>query len=300
MAVEFQQPFLLIPLALSFLSIRLTLNICLITLFSHKLFRSRGKRRLIMKLIKLALLMLISGSYVEPSYAEDLMLAKVCPVLMQEQQIGILTLSIPWYHNGRENASYIAADNATGIGVEIHYFNNHRGVKFKEQGICDRFGLLQVRETNALLDKNELSIQLDIPDFFDSPFYDHPPLEHGRGMHLTPKDSHDKPWPGPGQVQRASTVAIYDTPYISDSYGIEGEHIRVSFETCLVCEKDLQSDRLLSCENWGYQRDYMGGMTGWSEPEVLNNRCTDQPSANFVSALEYRVQEHYPYWFSWR
>lgn len=244
------------------------------------------------------LFMLLLCVYIPVLSAQELILSKVCPVTMDNQQIGILALSMPWYHSGRDNASYTASDNATGIGIEIHYFNNQSGIIATEQGRCDRFRLLQVRKTNALLDPGEAEIQVDVPNNLDAPFYDQYPLEHGRGIHFTPKDSKDKPWSG--QVQRISTVALYDTPYISDAYGVEGEDIRVNFETCLVCQSDLQADKLLSCAHWGYQRDYMGGMTGWTEPEVLSNSCAEQPSSQFLTALESDTDHDYFYWFNWR
>lgn len=230
--------------------------------------------------------------------ADELVLSKVCPVMLKQQQIGIIALSIPWFHNGRENASYNARDNATGVGLEIHYFNNKQGVTLQTNGHCERYRLLQVRESNAILNPGEQSIQIDVPDTFITPFYDQAPLEFGRGTHLTPSDSADKPWQG--QIVRSSTVSLYDTPYISDAYGKEGEDIIVKFETCIVCQNENSVDTLLSCAHWGYQREYMGGMTGWTEPEVLESTCSEQPSQQFLTALEQDTQHDYFYWFSWR
>ncbi len=230
--------------------------------------------------------------------ADELVLSKVCPVMFESQQIGILTLSIPWFHNGREQASYTALDDATGIGIEIHYFNNKLGVEQQQLGFCQHYRLLQVRESNAILNSDESQIQIDVPSIFSEPFYDNAPLEFGRGTHLTPIDANDKPWQG--RVVRSSTVALYDTPYISDAYGVEGQDIVVNFETCLVCQNDNDIDYLLSCARWGYVREYMGGMTGWSEPEVLPSTCQIKPSPQFVNTLEQDTKHDYLYWFSWR
>lgn len=247
----------------------------------------------LMKLLTFLLL-----AYIPLLQAQDLLLSKVCPVTFEQRKIGILALSMPWYHSGRDNASYIASDNATGIGIEIHYFNNASGQVLKEHGRCDAFRLLQVRETNSLLDAGESKVQVDAPSHLANPFYDQYPLEYGRGTHLTPQDSRDKPWSG--QLQRASTVALYDTPYISDAYGIDGKDINVRFETCLVCQREQQADLLLSCAHWGYQREYMGGMTGWAEPEVLTNSCAAKPSEQFVTVLAADTKHDYYYWFDWR
>lgn len=230
--------------------------------------------------------------------AEDLLVGKVCPVIADQQKIGIIALSIPWFHNGREDASYTALDDATGVGIEIHYFNNQDGQLKQKEGVCERYRLLQVRETNAILDPGEQAIQIDVPNTFIHPFYDKAPLEFGRGTHLTPIDSADKPWNG--QIVRSATVSLYDTPYISDAYGKEGEDIIVKFETCLVCQNENSVDKLLSCAHWGYVREYMGGMTGWSEPEVLDNKCTEKPTEQFLTALEQDTHHDYFYWFSWR
>lgn len=250
-----------------------------------------------MKMFKLLLFVSINlfHSYL---LAEDLLVAKVCPVVAGNQHIGIIALSIPWFHNGREDASYTALDDATGVGIEIHYFNNTLGEQKQTDGDCDRYRLLQVRETNAILDLGEKAIQIDVPDSFDSPFYDQPPLEYGRGTHFTPKDSEDKPWHG--QIARSATVSLYDTPYISDAYGKDGEDIVVKFETCLVCQSDNKVDQLLSCAQWGYTREFMGGMTGWSEPEVLDNKCSVKPTEQFLTALEQDTAHDYYYWFNWR
>lgn len=231
--------------------------------------------------------------------AEELLLKKTCPVTYQNSAIGILTFSQPWYHNAREHASYTSFDNATGVGVEIHFFNNAQGaIKHKNLARCDRYRLLQVRTSNLKLSQDESAIQIDVPEQFNEPFYDYPPLEHGNGMHLTPLDVQDKPWQQ--RTMRASTVALYDTPYASDNYGEEGKPIKVLFETCVVCQRESQHDTLLSCGQWGYQRDYMGGYVGWSEPEFLGPDCLNQPSESFNTTLEQQDHFDYRYWLDWR
>lgn len=99
---------------------------------------------------------------------------------------------------------------------------------------------------------------------------------------------------------RASTVAIYDTPYVSDGYGIEGEDIKVKFETCVVCQRDQGYDLLLSCSTWGFTREYMGGMTGWTEPEFIPVQCAAWPSEQYQFALDNSDRLQYQYWLDWR
>lgn len=238
-------------------------------------------------------------SFCNASLAQDLILNKACPVTYNNSAIGILTFSQPWYHNARMQASYTSFDNATGVGVEIHFFSNSQG-EIKETNLaqCDRYRLLQIRSSNLKLNPDESAIQIDVPEQFSEPFYDNPPLEHGSGMHLTPVDVDDKPWQT--RTMRASTVALYDTPYASDHYGRDGKPIKVEFETCVVCQRDNQFDTLLSCGQWGYQRDYMGGYVGWSEPEFIGPRCLNQASASFKTTLEQQNQFEYRYWLDWR
>ena len=77
-----------------------------------------------MKLIYIILSLLFSAV----SYSDSLQVGKICQVKNdRDQDLGLLVISEFWFHSGRENASYIAADNATGIGVEIHFFNNQFG-----------------------------------------------------------------------------------------------------------------------------------------------------------------------------
>ncbi|GLS90084.1 hypothetical protein GCM10007916_11510 [Psychromonas marina] len=232
--------------------------------------------------------------------AEVLQVSKVCPVTQSDNQpLGLLVLSEFWFHSGRSNASYIANDDATGIGVEIHFFSNDNGQLDKSNfAQCDQYRILQVRKTNSLLNQGELPVQIDIPPFFEQPFYDNRPLEHGYNTHFTPIDSSDKPWLT--QTSRASTLAIYDTPYVSDAYGLDGEDIRVEFETCVVCQRQLGFDQLLSCATWGYQRDYLDEETGWTEPEVIAPQCLSQASELFKDTLEGNLVVEYRYWLDWR
>ncbi|MDX1397084.1 MAG: hypothetical protein R3204_01005 [Oceanospirillum sp.] len=250
-------------------------------------------------LILSLLLMIISG----PLNAETLTVGKACPVTFAEQDdarpVGLLVFSRPWFHSSRSNARYIAGDNATGIGLEIHFFANRNGHPQQfNQPKCDRYRLLQIRKTTARLFEGEKPVQIDIPAESSTPFYDNPPMEHGYGTHRTPVDDLDKPWSG--RPVRASTVAIYDTPYVSDSYGIDGQHIRTEFETCVVCERDTAYDSLLSCGTWGYQRDYLNEETGWTEPELLPTECLNKPSQRFTNTLESSNQVAYHYWLEWR
>lgn len=235
----------------------------------------------------------------DDSDTQELWVAKACPVSYQNEAIGILVFSKEWYHNGRQNASYQAFDNATGVGVEIHFFNNRRGaLKQQNRAQCDRYRLLQVRNANLRIDDGSQPIQIDVPSQFAEPFYDNYPLEHGYGTHLSPADVSDKPWPI--SPVRASTVALYDTPYASDHFGIEGQPISVMFETCVVCQRDNQYDSLLACGSWGYQRDYMGGYVGWSEPEYIGPQCLEQPSQAFKDTLDHQENFDYRYWLHWR
>ncbi|MFW1678532.1 hypothetical protein ACFVYJ_12235 [Pontibacter sp. JAM-7] len=231
----------------------------------------------------------------------ELLVGKVCPVQFQQQSLGILVFSQPWYHSSRQGAAYIASDNATGVGLEIHLFASAQGtVVGRNLAVCDRYRLLQVRNTNttARLFPGERALQVDVPPGADNPFYDTAPLEHGYGMHLTPEDDADKPWQG--RQQRASTVAIYDTPYISDSYGVEGKDIQATFETCAVCQRQDDFDLVLACGEWGYMREYMGGMTGWAEPEFIGVSCRSQPSKSFRQALDSSHLIEYSFWEDWR
>lgn len=231
--------------------------------------------------------------------AEELLVGKVCPVSYEQENIGILVFSREWYHSSRDNASYIASDNATGVGLEIHLFANKTGhLTGDNTARCDQYRLLQVRSTTARLFDGESAVQIDVPDEFDNPFYDNAPLEYGYGMHLTPEDDRDKPWSG--RPTRASTVAIYDTPYVSDAYGVEGKNINVQFETCVVCEREDRYDTLLACGTWGYTRDYMGGSTGWTEPEFTGVQCNATPSTTFQQALIRSHRVEYAYWLNWR
>lgn len=233
------------------------------------------------------------------SYSEELLVGKVCPVIHGKLGLGILVFSREWYHDSRSEAGYIPGDNATGVGLEIHFFASDKGdIDQLNMASCNRYRMLQMRTTNARLLHGEKPTQIDVPDNFTSPFYDNSPLEHGYGVHLSPKDSSDKPWDT--RPVRASTVGIYDTPYVSDSYGIEGEDIAVSFETCVVCERDQQYDQLLSCGTWSYKRDYMGGMTGWAEPEFEGVQCQVKPSEHYKQVLNGSNRIEYSYWINWR
>ncbi|NQZ92094.1 MAG: hypothetical protein HRT97_07095 [Moritella sp.] len=234
----------------------------------------------------------------------ELLLNKVCPVSspmpsLTQASIGILAFSQHWYHDGGDNAAYQARDNATGVGIEIHFLANDNGfVKGRNVANCQRYRIIQLRQTNIKNLVNELPVQIDIPNTFSLPFYDNHTLEHGHGMHKTPKDNQDKPWAQ--SVMRASSVAIYDTPYVSDAYGTEGEDIRVTFETCVVCQREQGFDQLLSCGSWGFQRDYMGGMTGWAEPEFIPVQCSVKPSDQYLTTLDNAERIDYRYWLDWR
>ncbi|NRA53057.1 MAG: hypothetical protein HRU23_02830 [Gammaproteobacteria bacterium] len=244
--------------------------------------------------------------------AQELLPDKVCPVIFSKSDsftansltvksladkplesesnvLGILVISKAWFHNSGQLAGYIAKDDATGIGVEIHFFANNIGqVSGHNIAQCDRYRLLQVRAANIKRPNGEEPIQIDVPDNTDSPFYDNGLLEHGYGSHQTPVDSDDKPWVG--RPTRASTVAIYDTPFTGDSLGIDGLDIKVAFETCVVCQRDNAIDSILSCVNWGYQRDLLEPtgqqLTSWSEPDILERQCHVSASEIFSNALD--------------
>ncbi|WP_067867590.1 hypothetical protein [Neptuniibacter marinus] len=247
------------------------------------------------KVLPLILLSVLSHKL----WAGELKVGKVCPVTYQKESIGRLIFSKPWYHSSRSNAKYIPGDNATGIGLEIHLKNNFNG---KTDGLnladCDRYRLLQIRKTNAKLHQGERGIQIDIPNEAENPFYDNAPLEHGRGLHKTPKDDADKPWQG--RFFRDASVSIYDTPYVSDSYGVEGKDLEVDFETCAICERDQHYDLVLSCGTWGYKREYMGGMTGWAEPEFKGVQCSSSASQLFQTTINNSNRVEYSYWIHWR
>ncbi len=231
--------------------------------------------------------------------AQDLLVGKSCPVSYKKRQVGTLVFSREWYHSSRSDAHYTPGDNATGIGLEIHFFSNDVGdIRILNLPNCDRYRMLQIRKSNARMLPGEHLSQIDVPDQFTAPFYDHSPLEHGRGVHLTPDDTRDKPWSG--RPVRASTVSIYDTPYVSDAWGREGHNINISFETCVVCQRNHRYDELLSCGTWGYQRHYMGGMTGWAEPEFVPPKCLSTPSKGFQQTLNDSNRIEYSYWINWR
>lgn len=247
--------------------------------------------------IALSLSALLALSFHAPS--AELRVGKVCPVQFEKNQVGHLIFSKEWYHSSRSNAKYQASDNATGIGLEIHMFANTQG-HLQGQNIagCDKYRMVQIRTTNTKLMEGERPTQVDIPDDFETPFYDAAPLEYGYGVHLTPEDNQDKPWHG--RPTRASTVAIYDTPYASDGFGIEGQDIQVEFETCVVCGRESQYDSVLSCGSWGYKREFMGGMTGWAEPEFLGVTCSAEASDQFRETLDESPRMEYSYWLNWR
>ena len=231
--------------------------------------------------------------------SSELQVGKVCPVHYGQEQLGILVFSKEWYHVGRENAQYVASDNANGIGLEIHMFANTDGqLSGSNKAACDRYRLLQIRSTNAKLLPGELAHQIDVPDDLLYPFYDASPMEFGYGTHPTPADRRDKPWQG--QPMRAATVSMYDTPYISSRFGIEGQDIEVNFETCVVCGRNNRFDTVLSCGQWGYKREFLGGMSGWAEPDFIGVSCLDTPSARFQNTLNDSPRIDYNYWLDWR
>ena len=183
--------------------------------------------------------------------------------------------------------------------MEIHFFANAAGdTRFQNTANCNRYRLLQVRKTNTKLYRGERAVDIDVPGYLSEPFSDNAVLEHGVGTHLTPADDRDKIWQG--RVVRASTVALYDTPYVSDGFGVEGKDMQVEFETCVVCERDHSFDSLLSCGRWGYKREYMGGTTGWAEPELLPMQCLLEPSQQVKQTLDESNKVQYAYWLQWR
>lgn len=247
----------------------------------------------------LSLLFIVSPLIPARLTATELLVGKTCPVTFEDHPVGFLVFSREWYHNSRSGAAYIPGDNATGVGLEMHFFSNDAGdTHLLNLPDCDRYRMLQVRNSNTRLPPGEQASQIDVPDQFPDPFYDNAPLEYGRGVHLVPADDRDKPWQG--RPVRASTVSIYDTPYVSDAWGKEGKDINISFETCVVCERDQGYDALLSCGKWGYQRAYMGGMTGWAEPEFQPVQCQDKPSESFKATLDNSSRIEYSYWINWR
>lgn len=250
------------------------------------------------KLTKYCTYTLLSTCVLNAGFAQDLEVSRVCPVYHKQHSLGVLAFSNHWYHSGRTQASYIAADDATGVGIEIHWFNSELGVLDQaNKASCDRYRIIQSRSTNAKLFDNEQALQIDVPSDIETPFYDQVPMEFGRGTHHTPKDTQDKPWEQ--APVRASTLAVYDTPFISDAFGFEGEHITVTFETCLVCQRDSQYDTVLACGSWGYQRDFIDEMYGWAEPEFTPVSCTDTPKL-LMTAIENTHQLDYPFWLGWR
>lgn len=232
--------------------------------------------------------------------AEELYVGKACPVFYQQESVATLVFSREWYHTSREQAAYIPRDSANGIGIEIHLFATPVGdVRGQNIAECDRYRLLQVRSTNARLLPGEQAVQVDVPPGSASPFYDAGTLEHGYGTHYTPADIRDKPWQE--RPQRASTVSIYDTPFITSYLGIDGKDIHVGFETCAVCERDSGFDTLLSCGRWGFRREYLGGgMSAWAEPDFTGVQCQGTPSPQFQQALNRVSGIEYVYWLGWR
>ncbi|PKG40304.1 hypothetical protein [Psychromonas sp. Urea-02u-13] len=247
-------------------------------------------------IIRVLILFILSAS----TLANTLQVGKICAVVnANNNQLGLLVLSDFWFHSGRNNAAYTATDNATGIGVEIHFFSNQAGqLSHRNLGQCNKYRVLQVRKTNSQLNAGEHPIQVDIPAYFEQPFYDNSPLEFGYKTHKTPIDNSDKPWFS--RAVRASTIGIYDTPYVSDAYGIDGQDIRVEFETCIVCQRYQGFDQLLSCATWGYQRDYLNEETGWTEPDILTPQCLAHASEQFKNTLETSLIVDYQYWLDWR
>ncbi|WP_221074523.1 hypothetical protein [Agarivorans aestuarii] len=231
--------------------------------------------------------------------AEELWVGKVCPVTYQQQTLGVLVFSEAWYHSSRQQASYIPRDNATGVGLEIHLFANRLGeLDLANQAQCNQYRMLQIRTTNRRLLGDEQRAQIDAPSSFVEPFYDASPLEHGSGVHQTPADTSDKPWNEP--PSRASTLAIYDTPFVSDALGKEGQDIMVEFETCVVCQRDQGYDTILSCGRWGYSREYLDENTGWAEPEFHGTECLNSPSPHYQETVSLSERFPYSYWLDWR
>lgn len=238
------------------------------------------------------------GALSNPLLADELNVGKVCPVTQQQTVLGHLVLSTPWYHDGSGHAAYIARDNAIGVGIEIHFFSNKSGdVRHNNLAQCDQYRLLQVRFTNSKILPRQTKFAIDVPDSQPSPFYDDGLLEHGRGSHFTPVDNSDKPWLD--RHSRASTVGLYDTPYLSDWFGIPGKDINVEFETCVVCEKTTQRDSVLSCGRWGFSRDYVNEMDGWAEPQATPLQCMIQPTTRFINTVNDSHQFDYQNIIDW-
>jgi len=145
---------------------------------------------------------LISSNFLA---AADLIVGQTCPVTFKNEQIGSLILSKPWYHSSRSNAQYIANDNATGVGIEIHLKNNFSGqVEGLNLADCDRFRLLQIRRTTAKLLPGEKDIQIDVPDQFmkqvlGEEFYpqDTPPAESMPEIVWTDSEQEEEQQPTP-------------------------------------------------------------------------------------------------------
>ena len=233
-----------------------------------------------------------------PVQSNELVLAKVCPVKFAEQSLGILAFSQPWYHDGLQSAAYHARDNDIGVGLEIHFFANLKGeIKHKNLAQCDNYRIIQTRYTSAIIPGHQKSLQLDIPQSFDQPYYDSEPLEFGRGNHQTPTDNSDKPWTN--QTTRSSTVAIYDTPFVSDIFGVEGQDINVQFETCIVCQREQGYDQILGCGKWGFIREHTD-INEWAEPDFIPVQCQLAPSDDYAETLNSSIQVDYEYWLDWR
>lgn len=234
-----------------------------------------------------------------PASSQELYVEKSCPVLWNQQQVGILIFSQPWFHNSRSQAAYIPKDDATGIGVEIHFMANKIGhIPGNNAAKCQQYRFAQFRETNASLAINERARQMDIPPQFSKPFYDTLPLEFGRGTHTSPSDLSDKPWSN--IPTRAATVSMYDTPYVSDGYGQDGHNITVKFETCVVCQRESHHDDILSCGTWGFTREYIDEMSGWAEPEPHPFTCQATPTDAYLTTLDQHPYINYRYWLDWR
>ncbi|GGB15766.1 hypothetical protein [Agarivorans gilvus] len=251
--------------------------------------------------MRFGLWILLMSFWLGSAMADDaeLLVGKVCPVTYQQNTLGILVFSEAWYHSSRQQASYIPRDNATGIGLEIHWFANRNGeLELANQAGCSRYRMLQVRTTNRRLLGDERSAQIDAPEWFVEPFYDAAPLEFGNGVHHTPQDTQDKPWSE--APKRASTLAIYDTPFVSDALGKEGQNIEVEFETCVVCQREQSYDSILSCGRWGYSREYLNENSGWAEPEFSGTECLAQPSEHYQETVNLSESFPYSYWLDWR
>jgi len=67
--------------------------------------------------------------------AQELLPDKICPVIFpaandissKASELGLLVISKAWFHNSGQLAGYIAKDDATGIGVEIHFLPTAMG-----------------------------------------------------------------------------------------------------------------------------------------------------------------------------